>query len=185
MSDSLRPRGLQHARLLWPAPSPGVSSNSCPLSWWCNPTISFSVVPFSSRLQSFPASGSFPMSQVFALGGHKYWSFSFNISPSSEHPGLICIIGVVHFYYFYSRPVVSPGGNFVPLGTLGHVWRHFWLSQPVEGQMLLAFSRWKPGMLPSIPPSTGGSPQQRMIRLQMPGVPRWRSPALRHRNPAC
>ena len=133
----------------------------------------------------------FPSIRVFSnesglrIRWPKYWSFSFNISPSSEHPGLICIIGVVHFYYFYSRPVVSPGGNFVPLGTLGHVWRHFWLSQPVEGQMLLAFSRWKPGMLPSIPPSTGGSPQQRMIRLQMPGVPRWRSPALRHRNPAC
>ena len=133
----------------------------------------------------FPSIRVFSNVSVVCIRRTKHWCFSFNISPSSEHPGLICIIGVVHFYYFYSRPVVSPGGNFVPLGTLGHVWRHFWLSQPVEGQMLLAFSRWKPGMLPSIPPSTGGSPQQRLIRLQMPGVPRWRSPALRHRNPAC
>ena len=69
VSDSLRPHGLQHARLPWPSPSPGVCSNSCPLSQWCHPTISSSVVPFSSRLQFFPLSGSFPMSQLFTLGG--------------------------------------------------------------------------------------------------------------------
>ena len=62
---------------------------SCPSSQWYYPTISASVVPFSSCLQSFPASGSFPMSQFFASGGHKYWSFSFSISPSSEYSGLI------------------------------------------------------------------------------------------------
>ena len=69
MSDSLRPQGLQHARLPCPSPTPGAYSNSCPLSQWCHPTISSSVVPFSSHLQSFPASGSFPMSQFFASGG--------------------------------------------------------------------------------------------------------------------
>ena len=69
MSDSLRPRGLQHARPPCPSPTPGVYSNSCPLSWWCHPTISSSVVPFSSCLQSFPASGSFQMSQFFASDG--------------------------------------------------------------------------------------------------------------------
>ena len=69
MSDSLRPYGLQYARLSCPSPTPGAYSNSCPLSWWCHPTISSSVIPFSSRLQSFPASGSFPMSQFFASGG--------------------------------------------------------------------------------------------------------------------
>ena len=58
--------GLQHARPLCPSPTPGVYSNSCPLSWWYHPTISSSVVPFSSCLQSFPASGSFQMSQFFA-----------------------------------------------------------------------------------------------------------------------
>ena len=69
MSDSLRPHGLQHTRLPCPSPTPRVYSDSCPLSWWCHPTISSSVFPFSSHLQSFPASGSFQMSQFFALGG--------------------------------------------------------------------------------------------------------------------
>ena len=69
MSDSLRPHGLQHVRLPCPSPMPGAYSNSCPLSWWCHPTISFSVMPLSSYIQSFPASGSFQMSQFFALGG--------------------------------------------------------------------------------------------------------------------
>ena len=69
MSNSLQPHGLQHARLPRPSPSPGACSNSCLLSQWCHPTSSSSVVPFSSCLQSFPASGSFPMSQLFTLGG--------------------------------------------------------------------------------------------------------------------
>ena len=69
VSNSLRPHRLQHARPPCPSPTPGVYSNSCPLSWWCNPTISSSVIPFSSHLQSFPASGSFQMSQFFASGG--------------------------------------------------------------------------------------------------------------------
>ena len=66
VSNSLRPHGLQHARPPCPTPTPGVYSNSCPLSQWCHPTISSSVVPFSSCLQSFPTSWSFPMSQFFA-----------------------------------------------------------------------------------------------------------------------
>ena len=66
-----------------------VCSNSCPLSLWCHPAISSSVIPFSSCPQSFPASGSFPLSQFFASGGQKHWSFSFSISPSSENSGLI------------------------------------------------------------------------------------------------
>ena len=69
VSDSLWPHGLQHARLPCPSPIPRAYSNSCPLCWWCHPTISSSVVPFSSHLQSFPASGSFPMSQFFVSGG--------------------------------------------------------------------------------------------------------------------
>ena len=68
LSDALWPYGLQHARLPCPSPTPGACSNSCPLSWWCHSTISSSFVPFSSSLQSFPASGSFPMSQ-FSSGG--------------------------------------------------------------------------------------------------------------------
>ena len=69
MSDSLRPHGLQHARHPCPSPTPGVYSNSCPSSQWCDPTISSSVIPFSSCRESFPASGSFPMSQLFESGG--------------------------------------------------------------------------------------------------------------------
>ena len=72
-----------------PSPTPGVHPNPCPFSWWCHPTISSSVVPFSTCPQSFPASGSFPMSQLFASAGQSNGSFSFNISPSNEHPGLI------------------------------------------------------------------------------------------------
>ena len=68
MPDSLRPHGLQHARLPCPSPSPGACSNSCPLSQWCHLTISSSVVTFSC-LQSFPALGSFPISQLFTSGG--------------------------------------------------------------------------------------------------------------------
>ena len=80
VSDSLRLHVLQHARPPCPSPISGVHPNPCPLSWWCHPTISSSVVPFSSCPQSFPASG-WP----------KYWSFRFNISPSNEHPGLISL----------------------------------------------------------------------------------------------
>ena len=69
MSDSLWPPGLQHSRLPCPETSTGACSNSCPLSWWCHPPISSSVIPFSSCLQSCPALGSFPMSQFFASGG--------------------------------------------------------------------------------------------------------------------
>ena len=69
LSDSLWTHGLQHARPPCPSPTAGVYSNSCPLSRWCHPAISSSVISFSSRLQSFPASGSFQMSQLFTSGG--------------------------------------------------------------------------------------------------------------------
>ena len=66
---SLQPHGPQHTRPHCPSPTPGVHPNPCPSSWWCHPTISSSVIPFSSCLQSFPASGSFPVSQLFTSGG--------------------------------------------------------------------------------------------------------------------
>ena len=69
VSDSLWPHESQNARAPCPSPTPGVHSDSCLSSWWCHPTIPSSVVPFSSRRQSFPASGSFPMSRLFAWGG--------------------------------------------------------------------------------------------------------------------
>ena len=79
MSNSLQPRGLQHVRLPYASPTPGACSNSWPLSQWCHPTISSSVIPFSSCLQSFPASGSFQMSQFFPSGGQ---SFGASVSAS-------------------------------------------------------------------------------------------------------
>ena len=84
MSDSLRPHGLQHARLPCPSPSPGVCSDSCPLSWWCHPTILSSVEPFSSCLQSLPASGSFLMSRLFGSGGQSIGA-SASVLPMNIH----------------------------------------------------------------------------------------------------
>ena len=72
MSDCLWPHGLQHSRLPYPSLSPRVCSNSCPLSQWCHPTISSSIVPFSSCLQSFPSSGSFPLRQFFTSSGQSF-----------------------------------------------------------------------------------------------------------------
>ena len=79
VSNSFQPHGLQHTRPPCLSPTPRVYSNSCPLSWWCHPTISSSVIPFSSCLQSFPASGSFPVSQFFTSGAQ---SIGFSASAS-------------------------------------------------------------------------------------------------------
>ena len=88
MVASLKPHELQHARLPCPSLSPRVYSNSCPLSWWCHSTILSSVAPLLSCPQSFSASGSFPMSQLFASGGQIIGaSVSISISPSSEYSG--------------------------------------------------------------------------------------------------
>ena len=85
MSNSLWPHGLQHARIPCPLPSPRACSNSCPLSWWCHPTISSSVTPHSI----FPSIGVFSNESALHIRWPKYWSFSFSISPSNEHSGLI------------------------------------------------------------------------------------------------
>ena len=82
VSDCLWLHGLQHARLPCPSPTPGACKNSHPLSWWCHPTISSSAVPFFSRLQCFPASGSFQMSQFFSSGGQ-------SVTVSASASGLI------------------------------------------------------------------------------------------------
>ena len=86
VSNSLWPHGLQHARLPCPSPTPGACLNSCPFSQWCHPTISSSVVPFSSCLQSFPASGSFLVNQFFASGGQ---SIDASALASNEYSELI------------------------------------------------------------------------------------------------
>ena len=87
VSDSLWPHESQHARPPCPSPTPGVYSDSHPSSQWCHPAISSSAVPFSSCPQSLPASESFPVSQL-CMRLPKYWSFSFSVIPSKEHPGL-------------------------------------------------------------------------------------------------
>ena len=84
MCNSLWPHGMQDPRLPWPSLSPRVCLNSCLLSQWCHPTISSSVTPFSSCPQSFPASGSFPLSWFFTSGGQSIGGLSFSISPSNE-----------------------------------------------------------------------------------------------------
>ena len=90
MSNSLRPHGLQHTRFPCPSLSPRVWSDSCSLSPWCHPTILYSVTLLSFCPQSFPASGSFPMTLLFMLVP-KYWSLSFSISPSNEYSWLISL----------------------------------------------------------------------------------------------
>ena len=86
MSNSLRPHELQHARPSCPSPTPVFHSNSCPLSQWCHLAIWFSVVPFSSSSQTLPASESFPNESTLHMRWPKYWSFSFSIILSKEHP---------------------------------------------------------------------------------------------------
>ena len=88
VSNSLWPHEQQHARPPCPSPTPGVHPNSCPLSRWCHPAISSSVVAFSSWPQFLPASV-FSNESTLCMRWPKYWSFSFSISPSNEHPGLI------------------------------------------------------------------------------------------------
>ena len=124
VSDSLRPHGLQHARPPCPSPAPRACTDSCPSSRWCQPTISSSVISFSSCLQSFPASGSFPMSQFFASGGQSIgasaaeflcmgrckslgslWSF---LSYASQLPGA----SISHFFHSLSSSVFTTGSGF-------------------------------------------------------------------------
>ena len=89
VSDSLLPHELQHARPPCPSPTPRVYPNSCPLSWWCHPAISSSVVPFSSCPPIPPSIKVFSNESTLRMRWPKYWSFSFSIIPSKEIPGLI------------------------------------------------------------------------------------------------
>ena len=137
VSDSLRPHGLQHARPPCPLPSPGSWSNSCPLSWWCHPTTSSSVIPFSSGLQSFPASGSFQMSPFFSSGGQSIGaSASASVLPiniqdwfPSVLTGLICLLpkglsrvrdGLRTLRQCWSGPSVDPCPSSLRLDDEGH-----------------------------------------------------------------
>ena len=109
LSDSLQHHRLQHAKLPCPSPTLGACSNSCPLSQWCHPTISSSVIPFSSSFQSFPASGSFPMSRFFESGGQ-------NIGASASVSVLPMNIQ-----------------DWFPLGLMESIWRSDWISFQSKG----------------------------------------------------
>ena len=113
MSDSLRPYESQHTRPPCPSPTPRVHSDSHPSSPWCHPAISSSVIPFFSRLQSLPASKSFPMSQLFAWGGQSPGVFRFSIIPSKEIPGLIfrmdwLDLELIYIFMAFNSSVGSP-----------------------------------------------------------------------------
>ena len=97
MSDSLQPHGPQHARPPCPSPTPGVHPSPCPLSQWCHPTFSSSVVPFSSCLQSFPASGSFQISQFFTSDGQ-----NIGISASASVTSAVIFEWFCIYMYIYS-----------------------------------------------------------------------------------
>ena len=103
MSDSLWPHGLQHARLPCPSPTPRACSNSCPLSRWCHPTISSPVVPFSSWLQSFPASGSFLMSWLFTSGGHSIGASASVLPVNIQNWFPLGLTGVIQYLYTFQN----------------------------------------------------------------------------------
>ena len=151
VSNSLRPQGLQHARPPCPSPTPGIYSNSCPLSQWWHPTLSSSVIPFSSRLQSFPASGSVSNESDLPIRWPKCWSFSFSINPSNEYSGLISFkidwfdLLVVHgtlkslLQHHSSKASILP--LYCPTLTSIHHYRknHSWLYWPLSATWCLCF----------------------------------------------
>ena len=194
MSDSLGPRGLQLARLLCPSLSPWFCSNSCSLSRWCHPTISFSVAPFSSYPQSFLVSGSFPMSQLFASGGQSIGaSASASVFPMNIQDwftlgltGLISLLskGLLSYnieqvpfaYYFLSSKQLCNEKNWIPERLsnwfkvtadqeLGQCSVHHTL------QLLLWIQRSSEPSLPSFQdsPEVPTSSQRSFIRLKSSG----------------
>ena len=155
VTHSLWPHGLQHARPLCPSPTPGVYSNSCPLSRWCHPTISFSVVPFSSCPQSFPASGSFPMSRFFVSSGQSIGvSASASVLPMNIHDwfplGLTGLISLQSkgFWRVFSSTTVRKHQFFSTQPSLWsnshiHTWLlekpQPWLDGPLSAKWRLCF----------------------------------------------
>ena len=133
VSNSLWPHGRQHARPPCPLPTPRVYSNSCPLNQWCHPTISSSVIPFSSSLQSFPASGSFPVSHFFTLGGQgigasaSAWVLPMNIQDwfPSGLTGLISLLSKGLSRVFSNTTVQKHQFFGISLWSNSHI--HTWL----------------------------------------------------------
>ena len=123
VSDSLQPHGLQHARPPWPSPTPGVHPISCPLSQWCHPTISSSVVPFSSRLQSYIRV--FSNESALRIRWPKYWTFSFNISTIT---GYILLVFFLLAYlggnlHHFKSCRVGPTGQGLKWPCLINIWK--------------------------------------------------------------
>ena len=126
--DSLWPHRLPHARLPRPSPTPGACSNSCPSHRWCHPTISSSVIPFSSYLQTFPASGSFQMSQFFTSGGQSIGvSASASVLPMNIHWSLL--------QHHSSKASILWHSAFFTFHSHIHIWLlekpQFWLDRPL------------------------------------------------------
>ena len=128
MSDSLRPHALQHARPPCPSPIPGAYSNSCPSSLWCHPTVSSSVIPLSSHLQSFPASGSFQMSQFFTSGGQSIGSFRMSKWPAPKRQQMTS----VGRYVQKRKPSYTIGGNVNWCSHCGKQYGGFSKKQKIE-----------------------------------------------------
>ena len=118
-SDCLRPHGLQHTRLPCPLPTPGACSNSCLSSQWCHPIISSSVVPFSSCFQSFPASGSFPMSQIFTSDGQ-----SIGVSASAS----VLLVNIQDWFRYMHNRQLNCQENSCP--CIFHMFSFSWLFTP-------------------------------------------------------
>ena len=134
MSNSLWPHGFQHTRPPCPSPSPGVCTNSCPLNWWCHPTISSSVIPFSSHLQSFPASRSFPLSQLFASGGQSIGASASALPMNIQGWFPLGLTGLISF--------LSKGISRVFSSTI--VWKHQFIGALLYGPTLTSVhDYWK------------------------------------------
>ena len=118
MSDSLQPHELQHDRLSYPSPSPGVFSNSCPLNHWCHPIISSSVIPFSSCPQSFPESGSFLMSQLFTSGGQSIGHSASPLVLPMNIQDWFPLDGLVWSYSPRDSQEFSPAPQFISINSL-------------------------------------------------------------------
>ena len=153
LSNSLWPHGLQHARLPCSSPTLGVYSNWCPLCWWCHPTISSSVIPFSSHLQSFLASGSFPISRFFASGGQSFGvSALASVLPKNIQDwfplGLTGWISLLskELSRVLSKHINSSALSFIYSTTLTsiHTWLlekpQLWLGRPLWAKQCLCFS---------------------------------------------
>ena len=131
MSDSLRPHELQHAKPPCPSPTPGACSNSCPSSQWCRPTISSYVIPFSSCLKTFPASGSFPVSQFFTSGSQSTGASVLTMHSQGWFPlaltGLISLLSKGLSRVFSNTMVESIGSSALSLfyGSNSHIHTYY------------------------------------------------------------